>query len=44
MGVYELQDDDNILVFATGYDEIGNIKGYGFALDQPTVTPMRISV
>jgi len=39
MDVYEfvLQDDGNISVFATGYDNEDNIKGYGFALDQAVV-------
>jgi hypothetical protein len=37
MDVYELQDDGKISVFATGYDDEDNIKGYGFALDQPAV-------
>ncbi len=37
MDVYGLQDDGNISVFATGYDNEDNIKGYGFALDQSVV-------
>jgi len=37
MDVYGFQDDGNISVFATGYDNEDNIKGYGFALDQPVV-------
>ncbi len=37
MDVYGLQDDGNVSVFATGYDNEDNIKGYGFALDQSVV-------
>lgn len=44
MDVYELQDDGNISVFATGYDDEDNIKGYGFALDQPVVDGSVIAV
>lgn len=44
IGVYELQDDGNISVFATGYDDAGNIKGYGFALDQPAIDGTVIDV
>jgi hypothetical protein len=32
-----VQDDGNISVFAGGYDDAGNIKGYGIALDRPAV-------
>ena len=32
-----LQDDGGISVFATGYGDPDNIRGYGFALDQPAV-------
>lgn len=35
MDVYELQDDGNISVLASGYDDAGALKGYGFALDRP---------
>lgn len=44
MDVYELQDDGNISVFATGYDDDGDIKGYGFALDQPAIDGSMIDV
>ena len=44
MDVYELQDDGNISVFATGYDAADDIKGYGFALDQPPVDGSVIEV
>jgi hypothetical protein len=44
MYVYELQDDGNISVFASGYDDADNIKGYGFALDQPAVDGSVIEV
>ena len=44
MDVYDLQDDGNISVFASGYDDAGNIKGYGFALDQPAVDGSVIEV
>jgi hypothetical protein len=44
MYIYELQDDGNISVFASGFDDAGNIKGYGFALDQPAVDGSLIEV
>ena len=42
--VNELQDDGNISVFATGFDDADNIKGYGFALDQPAIDGSGIEV
>lgn len=39
-----LQDDGTVSVFASGYDEAGTIRGYGFALDQPAVAGSRIAV
>ena len=44
MDVYELQSDSNISVFASGYDDAGDIKGYGVALDQPAVDGSVIEV
>lgn len=44
MDVYELQDDGNISVFATGYDNAGDVIGYGFALDQPAIDGSVINV
>jgi len=44
MDVYELQDDGKTSVFATGYDDAGNIKGYGFALDQPAIDGSLINI
>lgn len=44
IGVYELQDDGNISAFATGYDDTGNVMGYGFALDQPAIDGSAITV
>jgi hypothetical protein len=32
-----VQGDGNISVFAVGYDDAGNIKGYGYPLDRPAV-------
>jgi hypothetical protein len=39
-----VQDDGNISVFAAGYDDAGNIKGYGYSLDRPAVDGSVIDV
>ncbi len=41
---WSLQDDGKVSVFATGYDDAGAIKGYGFALDRPPTAGSAIGV
>ncbi|MEE9911827.1 MAG: hypothetical protein K4571_08890 [Deltaproteobacteria bacterium] len=39
-----IQSDGNFSAFATAYDDLGNIIGYGFALDQPAVAGSTVNM
>ena len=39
-----IQSDGNFSAFATAYDDLGNVMGYGFALDQPAVAASTVNM
>jgi hypothetical protein len=39
-----IQSDGNFSAFATAYDDLGSIMGYGFALDQPAVADSTVNM